>query len=262
MAVQERPTLIPGLQNITKVVAGSNHALALDHKGCVFSWGFGEQYQLGRRINVRFPMSGLVPATFGLRKGIIDIGAGADHSFAIHGNGTVYGWGSNNYGQTGIDERHGEDFANILRPQSIDGLAGHGNVTSISGGNHHSIAVTDGGACLTWGRTDTNALGVDIGTLPEDDIVRDEHEKPRILTNATQVPGINAVHAAAGSDHCVAVTREGKAYSWGFGVSGQLGVGGTDDVPLATLIENKAVKDKMLVWAGAGGQYSILAGKE
>lgn len=262
MAVQDRPTLIRGLQNITKVVAGSNHALALDHKGCVFSWGFGEQYQLGRRINVRFPMSGLVPATFGLRKGIIDIGAGADHSFAIHGNGTVYSWGSNNYGQTGIDERNGEDLANILRPQSIDGLAGHGKVTSISGGNHHSIAVTDAGACLTWGRTDTSALGVDIGTLPENDIVRDEHDKPRILTNATQVPGLNAVHAAAGSDHCVAVTREGKAYGWGFGVSGQLGVGGTDDVALATLIENKAVKDKVLVWAGAGGQYSILAGRE
>ena len=262
MAVQNRPALIPGLPKITKVVAGSNHALALDQKGCVFSWGFGEQCQLGRRINARFPKSGLVPATFGLRKGVVDIGAGADHSFAINGNGTVYGWGSNNYGQTGIDERDGKDFANILHPQSIDGLNGYRNVTCISGGNHHSVAVTDDGACLTWGRVDTNALGLDLGRLPESDIVRDEHDRPRILKTATQVPGLDAVHAAAGSDHCLAVTRDGKAYSWGFGVSGQLGLGGTDDVAVATLMENKAVKDKVLVWAGAGGQYSVLAGEE
>ncbi|KAF6226819.1 hypothetical protein HO173_012323 [Letharia columbiana] len=262
MAVQNRPTLISGLRNITKIAAGSNHALALDHKGCVFAWGFGEQCQLGRRINARFQQSGLVPATFGLPKDVMDIGAGADHSFAIHRNGIVYGWGANNYCQTGIDERDGEDFANILRPQSIDGLTGHGKVTSISGGNHHSVAVTDGGACLTWGRVDTNALGLSVDSLAEHDIIRDAQKKPRILKSATQVPGINAVHAAAGSDHCVAVTHEGKAYSWGFGVSGQLGLGDTDDVGLATLIENKAVKDKKLVWAGAGGQYSVLAGKE
>ena len=236
--------------------------MALDQKGCVFSWGFGEQCQLGRRINARFPKSGLVPATFGLRKDITDIGIGADHSFAVHRKGTVYGWGANNYCQTGIDERDGEDFANILHPHAVDGLSGHGQVTHISGGNHHSVAVTDTGACLTWGRVDTNALGLDIGSLPENEIIRDEHRKPRILKNAFQVPGIDAVHAAAGSDHCVAVTQEGKAYSWGFGVSGQLGLGGTDDVALATLIENKAVKEKKLVWAGAGGQYSILAGKK
>ncbi len=174
----------------------------------------------------------------------------------------MYGWGANNYCQTGIDERDGEDFAKILRPQSVDSLSGHGKVTNISGGNHHSIAVTDGGACLTWGRVDTNAIGISVDSLPETDIVRDEHHKPRILKNAFQVPGVNAIHAAAGSDHCVAVSQEGKAYSWGFGVSGQLGLGGSDDVGLATLIENKAVKDKTLVWAGAGGQYSVLAGKE
>lgn len=262
-AVQHRPTLIRGLRNITKVTAGSNHALALDQKGRVFSWGFGEQCQLGRRINARFPKSGLVPATFGLRKDIVEIGTGADHSFAVHENGSVFGWGANNYGQTGIDKRDGEeDFANILRPERIHGLGGEeGRVTSISGGNHHSIALTDGGACLTWGRVDTKALGLDIGTLPEDGIVRDAHDKPRILMVATQIPGIDAAQAAAaGSDHCVVVSQEGKAYSWGFGVSGQLGVGGTEDVGLATVIENKAVKEKKLGWAGAGGQYSVLAG--
>ena len=261
MAVQNRPALIPGLRNITKVAAGSNHALALDDKGSVFAWGFGDQYQLGRRITARFPMRGLVPATLGLRKGIIDIGTGADHSFAMHQDGTVYAWGANNYSQTGIDKRDGDDFANILRPQPVDSLNGHGRVTSISGGNHHSVAVTDGGACLTWGRVDTNALGLSITGLAENDIIRDAHEKPRILKHATQIPGIDAIQAAAGSDHCVAVTREGKAYSWGFNVSSQLGLGHTDDVEMATVIENKAVRDKQLVWAGAGGQYSVLVGE-
>ena len=262
MAVQTRPALVAGLQNITKLAVGSNHGLALDDRGAVFAWEFGEQCQLGRRINVRFPNSGLIPATFGLRKDIIDIGTGADHSFAIHRDGTVFSWGANNYGQTGVHEYDGEDLINILHPQPILSLRGHGRVTTISGGNHHSIAVTDGGECRTWGRVDANALGFSVADLPESDIIRDVHKKPRILKSVTQIPGINVAHAAAGSDHCVAVTREGKAFSWGFNVSSQLGLGSTDDVVLGTIIENRAVKDKNLVWAGAGGQYSILAGKE
>ncbi|KAL9137285.1 MAG: hypothetical protein Q9175_001511 [Cornicularia normoerica] len=37
----------------------------------------------------------------------------------------MYGWGVYKYGQIGVNERDGEDFANILHPQSVYGLDGH-----------------------------------------------------------------------------------------------------------------------------------------
>ena len=202
-----------------------------------------------------------MPQAFGLSKDFVDIGAGAEHSFAIHKSGQVYSWGLNNFGQTGINERDGDDFANVLHPTLVETLDGHGKITCITGGNHHSVAVTDMGACLAWGRIDTYATGLDIKALPPEDLIRDERGNARILKRPTPLPGLDAAFAAAGSDHSLAVTRDGKAYSWGFSVNRQTGQGTDDDVEHATLIDNTAVRGKKLVWAGAGGQYSVLAGE-
>jgi regulator of chromosome condensation len=66
--------------------------------------------------------------------------------------------------------------------------------------------------------------------------------------------------AAAGSDNNIAITTDGKAYSWGFSANYQTGQGTDEDIEVATLIDNTAVRGKHLTWAGCGGQYSILAG--
>ncbi|MCJ1478377.1 hypothetical protein MMC13_007057 [Lambiella insularis] len=260
--IQPRPALIQGVQKATKLVANGNHALALTSSGTVFAWGVGEQYQLGRRIMERTRLSSLIPTQIGPKKGIVDIGGGSDHSFAIHQNGKVYCWGLNNFGQTGIAENAGEDEAAIMNPMVVSSLSAHGRITCIDGGRHHSIAVTEEGTCLVWGRVDTFGLGLKIDILKTSDVVQDERGKPRILKEPTRIPELDAVSATAGSDHSIAITREGKAYSWGFNPHNQTGLGTDEDVECATLIDNTAVRGKKLVWAGAGGQYSVLAGED
>lgn len=260
--VQSTPTLIPSLRKITKLAAGNNHALALNSKGAVVSWGRGEQHELGRRLVERNKNNALLPREFGLAKGIVDIGSGSNHSFAVHQDGTVYSWGSNNYGQTGIPASAGEDNAVVLRPTVVESLKGHGKVTSIDGGNFHSVAVTDKGECLVWGRVDNHVLGIRPDSLPAEDIIPDVMGKPRILLAATQVPDLDAAHAAAGIEHSIFVTKDGKAYSCGFGDSYRTGQGDDADIPIATLIDNTAIRGKKIVWAGAGGQYSVLAGED
>ena len=62
----------------------------------------------------------------------------------------------------------------------------------------------------------------------------------------------------ASTDTCIAITTDGRAYSWGFAANYQTGLGTTDDAEEATLIDNTAVRAKKLNWAGAGGQFSVL----
>ncbi len=64
-------------------------------------------------------------------------------------------------------------------------------------------------------------------------------------------------YATAGSDTSLAITTDGKAYSWGFSANYQTGQGTTDDVEVATHIDNTALRGKKLNWAGAGGQFSV-----
>lgn len=263
--IQLRPKLIKGLKKITKLAAGANHVLALQSNGVVYGWGSGQQNQLGRRILERRATNSLVPMPIGLPKKITNLGAGAYNSFAVRENGDVYSWGLNNFGQTGIpkefDESGASKGADVHHPIVIESLHGKGKVTCIQGGAHHTVACTDKGELLVWGRLDGNQLGLKVSDLPQDEVVRDSAGHPRILTVPTQIPNIDAIQVAAGSDHCVAIDKNGKAYSWGFSTTFQTGLGTDDDVELATLIDNTAVRDKKLVWAGAGGQFSVIAGQ-
>lgn len=263
--IQTTPVLLPGLKKITKLVSGGNHVLALSTTGQVFAWGSGEKNQLGRRIVERTKQNGLVPREFGLPKGISDIAAGSYHNFALHEkSGKVYAWGLNNFGQTGIPEGVGEDEAVVLHPSVITPLTARGasKVTNIDGGEHHSIAITADGNCLTWGRLDGFQSGIKIDTLPSSDTLKDERGNVRILTVPTPVPtdGLRgeAAYGCAGARHTIAIAKDGKAYSWGTNNTFQCGQGHDDDVEIATHIDNTATRGKKLNWAGASAQFSAM----
>lgn len=70
---------------------------------------------------------------------------------------------------------------------------------------------------------------------------------------------MKATFVAAGTDTSFAISPEGKAYSFGFSANYQTGQGTTDDVEVPTVIANSAVADRKITFAGAGGQYSLLA---
>jgi regulator of chromosome condensation len=269
--------LIPGLKDIVQISAGNNFCLALDSHGKIFSWGRSEQSQLGRRpvasrhvhhnpdqADDEVDNAGLIPKLVALppRKKIVSIHAGSDHAFAIDSVGDTWAWGLNNYGQTGIRAGAGKGGTTVFVPQKVASLVGK-KMKIVQGGTHHSMAITQNGDCLVWGRMDGCQMGVDLKTLPLDDpsVVVSELGKPRILLEPTVVPIPSSAYGAAGSDHNIIITLDGKAFSWGFNANYQCGQGpDTDDIEVATLIDNTAVRDKKLIWAGAGGQYSILAG--
>jgi regulator of chromosome condensation len=209
-------------------------------------------------------LNGLTPSQFGLKgKPITTIGCGSYHSFAVTATGAVYAWGLNSYGETGVAKQIGDgDESDVHHPAIVPELSdgAHGTVTHIVGGAHHSICVTSTNECLVWGRMDGFQAGIPTAKLPADSLIYDSASKPRILATPTQVPELEASHCAAGSDHCLAVSTDGKVYSWGFNATYQCGQGNDEDVEVCTVIANTAVRGKTIVWAGGGGQFSIVAG--
>ena len=82
---------------ITAIVEGWNHSLALKGDGTVWAWGYNGYGQLGNRTNrdsnVPVPVSNLM--------GITAIVGGCLHSLALKNDGTVWAWGWNGEGQLG-----------------------------------------------------------------------------------------------------------------------------------------------------------------
>ncbi|KAI1760052.1 RCC1/BLIP-II [Hypoxylon sp. FL1150] len=261
---QSTPTIIPGLRGIVQLACGSNHVLALDAAGKVFTWGSGGQFQLGRKPLSRLggPSAGLIPQAcgrFSSRHRAIHVSAGSYHSFYIDDSNHVWAWGLNNYAQTGLNENTGEDDAMVLQPQVVESLEGY-KISQIVGGEHHSVACTKDGELLTWGRVDGHQVGQPSTLYTEENAVFDDNGKPRILARPTAIDGVEKANfIATGTDTSFALDEAGKVYSWGFSANYQTGQGTIDDIEVPTVIDNTAIRDRRIVWAGAGGQFSMIA---
>lgn len=259
--IQKVPVLIPEISKIVKLAAGSNHILALDEKNKIFAWGAGQQAQLARRLLERDDAAALFPSGVGAlpkRAKAAQLACGSYHCFVIDTKGRVIGWGLNNYAELGVDTEAGTDGGYVLKPQIIESLEQY-NITGIAGGEHHSLACTNDGKLLTWGRIDGHQVGQPKEAFSEENTIYDERGNPRILFVPTVVPGVEkVVSVAAGVDNSFVLTEDGKVYSWGFSANYQTGQGTTEDIEVPTLIDNTAIRDRKIVFAGAGGQYSIL----
>jgi len=88
---------------IIKMIAGSNHSLALTSYGNVYAWGSNLYGQLGDGTTTSSTTPINVTSQFNLSTNeiIVDIKSGYYHSTAITSSDNVYTWGRNDYSQLG-----------------------------------------------------------------------------------------------------------------------------------------------------------------
>ncbi|KAF1932821.1 RCC1/BLIP-II [Didymella exigua CBS 183.55] len=267
------PVYIDGVTKVTQIACGTNHVLALDNTQHIYAWGNGQQNQLGRRVTERTLTESLQPTRVGFHDSsvkrpsqkMVGIACGDYHGFALAEDGHVWSWGVNNYCETGVPENAGADDASVLTPHVVHSLKGK-NIVSIAAGTHHNIAISKDGECFVWGRCDGAQTGLPMATLEaenDEEKVLKNHGKAKILIEPTPLPNVkDVVTGACGPDHAIVIDKNGKAYSWGFSANYQTGQGTDEDIEEATLIDNTAVRETKLTWAGCGGQYSVLAAKK
>lgn len=96
-------------------------------------------------------------------------------------------------------------------------------VLSISCGRCHVLAVTNNGV-YAWGSSKYGQLGLgDLLQCPNPELVTPLSEEI-------------VVEAVAGQYHSTAVTVDGRLFTWGWGVHGQLGHGNTEPKKQPTLV--------------------------
>ncbi|KAG2173389.1 hypothetical protein INT44_008741, partial [Umbelopsis vinacea] len=266
--VQSKPVLFSALEKfkVVDIAAGADHAMALTDEGHVYSWGDGKQFQLGRRIMERRKTNGLVPERLALRN-IVHIASGSYHSFALNEKNELYVWGCNNFKQTGLSEEYGGRVPDVIEtPTQLETFTNDLMVKRVDAGEHHSVVLLTNGNVYTFGRADSSQLGLPDSLLDslekqEDDMYHVERESThkRAIGLPTEVPNLSNVHhIAAGSNHTIAVTKDGKAYAWGFGESYQLGSGSDEDEKVPHLIEGQKIEGKEILVAASGGQHSVI----
>jgi len=169
-------------------------------------------------------------------------------SFAISGDGKAWGWGLNNYGQLSLPEE-----GPFYEPRHLESLTKH-HVKSISGGEHHTLALTQKGKLLAFGRPTYGRLG-------RSDV---EATKDAFVSEPNFVDGISGRVESMGTGMAVsgAVTSEGDVYVWGYGTVGQLGKGDDEeDEVLPYHLKTKRLEKSDVQMVSFGGQHAALVAK-
>ncbi|EDV39502.1 uncharacterized protein Dana_GF24453, isoform A [Drosophila ananassae] len=207
----KRPLLIPELLDyvVVQIACGSRHSMALSEWGQVLSWGDNDCGQLGQATDqdiVQLPkiVRQLVSKT------VVQIACGNNHSLALTSCGELYSWGSNIYGQLGVNTP--KEVTHSNQPVRLTTLLGI-PVAAIACGGNHSFIISKSSAVFGWGRNNCGQLGLNDET---------SRSYPTQLKTLRTL-GVRFV--ACGDEFSVFLTNEGGVFTCGAGAYGQLGHG-------------------------------------
>jgi len=126
-------------------------------------------------------------------------GSESVHCLGITTDGTLWGWGSNEFGQVGNNSLN-----NVPEPVQITKLSGWKDIAC---GDGHSLAIDSHGKLWGWGRNDNGELG-DAQASGTGNVL-----KPVRIHGADSI--WKAI-AACGA-HSMGITTDGKLWVWGYG---------------------------------------------
>jgi len=127
----------------TAIAAGGNHSLALTSNGNLWSWGYNYlgQLGLGDSNNRLVPIFIASDFYYNIFEDVDSDAGGLDHTLARKTNGTIWGWGYNEYGQLGLG------YTEI--PEAPDQIGTDSDWSGISAGGYHSLGLKSTGRL--WG---------------------------------------------------------------------------------------------------------------
>ena len=202
------------VKSVEKISIGSNHVIALyqDNNSNTYikSWGsYAEN---------------TVPMNLGVIK---DISAGSLHNLALLNDGTVVGWGDNRHGQAKGVASSG--LATGIFGGNVSGAAGEllDDVTAVSAGGNHSIALRNNSGVVAWGSNYINQCTV-----------------PSSVTGVVQI--------SAGLNHNLALREDGVVIAWGDNGLGQTNIPSGLTVPNAEISGVAAAGNASLAWTVSG----------
>ncbi|MCL1995475.1 MAG: hypothetical protein FWG63_04630 [Defluviitaleaceae bacterium] len=138
----------PIMNNIVAVSVGGWHTMAIDSNGTLWGWGNNIGSILGDGTNF-FGTSNPVSSPIVIRENIVAVSASSPYTMAIDTNGTLWGWGNNQFGRLGDGTT-----AHRSAPVQI-----RENIAAIHTGGLHTMAVDNNGVLWAWGRNQYGQLG-------------------------------------------------------------------------------------------------------
>ncbi|MCF7924822.1 MAG: hypothetical protein K9L64_06955, partial [Candidatus Izimaplasma sp.] len=208
-------------ETVIKVSLGYTHSSIITSKGKLFSWGYNDYGQLGdgtvtpqsSPIEIGYNILNINQNNLPIYQEIIQVSLGNSFSSAITSEGMLFTWGENSYGQLGDGTTISKSTPTEITSQF--GLFPGETISQISLGDSFAIAITSEDRLFSWGYNGFGQLGDNTTT---------SKSTPTEITNQFNLStGETVTQVSLGQYHSLAITSEGRIFSWGSNINGQLG---------------------------------------
>ena len=222
------PTQIGTGTNWSNVFSGFNRTFAIKTDGTLWTWGYSNQHgEAG--LNSTLPYSqGISSPTQVGSSSWAAANAGEECSYGIKTDGTLWAWGRNNNGESGLNETISRSS-----PTQVGSGTTWSSILELQNGGRLAGAIKTDGTLWTWGANDQGQLG---------------HNDRVNKSSPTQVAGTTWLKVAISYKTALFATKtNGTLWSWGQNQNGQLG-------------QNDTVQRSSPVQIGTGTTWSNVFG--
>ena len=242
------PRIIFKLKNeyVKQIYSGWEHNIIINKNGELFSFGHNKNYQCGLPNNNEMNDKINNPTNISIINNnfrAISAACGNEHTLVLKSDNSVYAFGNNEEGELGLEDNNIKTY----KFNKINFGKYSNQITQISAGTVHNLALTKDGRVFAWGSSQGGQLG-----LPEDYLINKPGFKETFFLYEPTIIHINKnlknnnekmknnlevddsdedfiIKVSCGEAHSVALSNNGSVYSWGFGSNGQLGLGFCED---------------------------------
>jgi alpha-tubulin suppressor-like RCC1 family protein len=236
-------------KTITQVAAGGGHSLLLADDGTVFSFGSNWFGRTGQGTTTGNTLVATPIDTTNLAgRTITQIAAGGYHCLLLADDGTVFSFGQNDLGQTGLGI---DDWSSttVATPIDTTNLAGK-TISQVAAGWDHSLLLADDGTVFSFGDNWGGATG--LGADTDDTLIATP-------IDATNLGGKTITQVAAGAGQSLLLADDGTVFSFGWNGYGETGLGTSDGSTLiATPIDTTNLGGETITQVAAGASHSLL----
>ena len=195
------PTRVGAGSDWVSTAAGSHASFAIKSDGTLWAWGQNGAYQLGTGDENLVEQH--LPVQVGEDSDWVKVFAGAQRGFAIKSDGSLWGWGHNQYGRLGT----GTDSPGFAETPVQIGT--DKDWASVRAGRYHTMALKTDGSLWAWGHNNVGQLGTG-NSDPQYSPVQVGEESDWSVVDA-------------GNSHTVALKSDGSLWTWGDNGNYQLG---------------------------------------
>jgi len=227
------------------VACGLDFTAVVMEKGDLWSFGKGASGQLGLGTDA----DQLLPACVGGVNEVFDgeavvmVAAGLLHAACVAAKGTLWIWGDGYFGQLGHGDREPRQSPTRLGKEMYGGSP----AVMVSCGQKHTLVLTAVGLVWSCGAGNFGQLGHGDTT----------GKLVLTLVGAEGFRGPQIVMVSAGGAHSVALGAQGRVWTWGWGVFGQLGYNNEGNRLVLTLLTGEALGGAAGVLVEVGYAHTV-----